>query len=183
MNKNRILIYLMVLISIILCIPSVIYLINNGTIDEFNSYYTYTLEKNNNSSYGLRDGIIVVGLILVFSILYLYVIKRENKIFKNIRDILICIAIISFIFMLILPYLSSDIYYYIGDSWLTAKYNYNPYYTAVSDLQAQGINDEILNNTGYWKDITSVYGPLWNSIAKLLVILSFRKCNNSFIYF
>ena len=49
----------------------------------------------------------------------------------------------------------------------------NPYYTSVADLQNQGINDEILNNTGYWKNTTSVYGPLWNIIAEFLVKLSF----------
>ena len=74
--------------------------------------------------------------------------------------------------MLILPYLSSDIYYYIGDSWLATKYGENPYYTTVLDLQKQGINDQILDNTGCWSYTTSVYGPLWNSIAKLLVSFS-----------
>ena len=49
----------------------------------------------------------------------------------------------------------------------------NPYYTSVGDLQNQGINDEILNNTGYWKNTTSVYGPLWNIIAEFLVKFSF----------
>ena len=43
----------------------------------------------------------------------------------------------------------------------------------MGELQKQGINDEILNNTGYWKDTTSVYGPLWNIIAEFLVKFSF----------
>lgn len=90
---------------------------------------------------------------------------------------------ISFIFMLILPFLSSDIYYYIGDSWLAAKYNQNPYYIAVSDLQEQGINDEILDNTGYWKNTTSVYGPLWNSVAKFLVSFSFGNLTVALLIF
>ena len=53
------------------------------------------------------------------------------------------------------------------------KYKMNPYYTSVGDLQKQGINDEILNNTGYWKNTTSIYGPLWNIITEFLVKLSF----------
>ena len=51
--------------------------------------------------------------------------------------------------MMILPFLSADIYYYIGDSWLAAKYGENPYYTSVQDLQNRGINDEILGKLDY----------------------------------
>lgn len=173
MKKYRMLIYLTILISIVLCVPSIIYLINNGTVDGFDSYYTYTLKKTNNEMTGIISGIIIIGLLLIFSILYLFIIKKESKIFKTAKQIIIFIGIIAFIFMLILPYLSSDIYYYMGDSWLLSKYKQNPYYVAVSDLQDQGINDEILQNTGYWKNTTSIYGPLWNSIAKMLISLSF----------
>lgn len=173
MKKSKILIYLMVLISIILCVPSIIYLINNKTVDGFDAYYTFTLQRANNERIGLISGIIAIGLLLIFSIIYILVVKKENKIFKNAKQVIFFITLISFIFMLILPFLSSDIYYYIGDSWLAAKYGENPYYTSVEDLQKRGINDEILDNTGYWKNTTSVYGPLWNSIAKLLVSFSF----------
>ena len=163
----------MVLISIVLCIPSIIYLINNKTVDGFDAYYTFTLQKGNNERTGLISGIIVIGLLLIFSIIYILVVKKENKIFKNKKQAFWFIIVISFIFMMILPFLSADIYYYIGDSWLAAKYGENPYYTSVQDLQNRGINDEILDNTGYWKGTTSIYGPLWNSIAKLLVSFSF----------
>ena len=173
MKKSKILIYLMILISIILCVPSISYLIKKGTVDGFNSYYTYTLELWNNQKTGLMSGILIIGLLIIYSILYILLIRKEKKIFNTRKQIFVLIAIISFVFMMMLPYLSSDIYYYIGDSWLAAKYNENPYYTTVSDLQGQGINDEILDNTGYWKNTTSVYGPLWNSIAKLLVSFSF----------
>lgn len=173
MKKSKILIYLMILISIVLCIPSISYLINNKTVDGFDAYYTFTLMKSDSETVRLISGITVIGLLLIFSILYIFTIKREEKIFKTSKEIMIFITIISLIFIFILPYLSSDIYYYIGDSWIAAKYGENPYYTSVGDLQKEGINDEILENTGYWKDTTSVYGPLWNSIAKLLVSFSF----------
>lgn len=173
MKKNKLLIYLMIIISIALCIPSVIYLINTKTVDGFNSYYTYTLEKYTNLSNGCIQGIIFIGLLIFFSIIYVIMLKKD--IFKNKKQIAIFITIISVLFTIMLPILSSDIYYYIGDSWLSAKYNENPYYTSVYDLQQQGINDEILQNTGYWKKTTSVYGPIWNLIANILVSLSFGK--------
>ena len=143
MKNNKILLYLMIIISIILCIPSIIYLIVNGSVEGFNSYYSYTLTKANSIPLGLLNGIIIISLLLLFSIIYLMIIKKEKSIFKNKKSIIIFIAIISFIFMIILPYLSSDIYYYIGDSWLNSKYGENPYYTTINDLSERGITDEI----------------------------------------
>lgn len=173
MKNSKILIYLMIIVAIMLCIPSILYLANNKTVDGFSAYYTYNLQPINNQINGILNGIIIIGLLLVFSIIYFMIIKHEKEIFKNKKQIILFITIISLIFMMILPFLSSDIYYYIGDSWINSKYGENPYYTTVKDLQDQGINDEILNNTGYWKNTTSVYGPIWNSIAKLLVSFSF----------
>lgn len=173
MKKNKILLYAVILISIIMCIPSIIYLIDNKTVDGFDAYYTFTLVKSNNMIVRCISGIVVIGLLLIFALLYFKIIKKQDKIFKNMREIWIFIITISFIFTLILPFLSSDVYYYIGDAWLDAKYGENPYYTTVGQLQEAGINDEMLDNTGPWKNTTSVYGPLWSLIAKLFVSLSF----------
>ena len=170
MKKNKFLIYLMLAISITLCMPTITYLINNKTVDGFSTYYSYTLEKYTNTFNGCIQGIIFIGLLISFSIIYVIMLKKE--VLKNKKQIAIFIIIISVIFTIMLPILSSDIYYYIGDSWLSAKYDQNPYYTTVYDLQKNGINDEILQNTGCWKNTTSVYGPIWNMIAELLVTLS-----------
>ena len=183
MKNNKILLYLIILISIILCIPSVIYLIINGTVDGFDSYYTYTLSRTENEMINITSGILVIGLFLLFSILYLLIIKKEESIFKDKKQVMTFIIIVSFIFMMILPYLSSDIYYYIGDSWLCSKYHQNPYYTTVKDLQDNGINDEILNNTGHWKYTTSIYGPVWNAISIGLVSLSFGSVTAALFIF
>ena len=173
MKSNRILLYIMVIISVILCVPSIIYLIFNGTVDGFNSYYTYTLSISDNDVVSITSGILLIGLLLLFSVIYLLIIKKEKHIFKNKKEVIVFITIIAAIFMIILPYLSSDIYYYIGDSWLCSKYHENPYYTTVKDLQDRGINDEILNNTGYWKHTVTVYGPLYNIISIILSFFSF----------
>lgn len=173
MSKNKILIGLMIIIAVMLCIPSITYLINNKTVDEFGSYYTYTLNGYGGEVKGIFEGILVIGLVILFGIIYLLVIKDRKEIFKTNKQVIILIIIISCLFMCILPFLSSDIYYYIGDSWIDAEYGENPYYVSVKDLQDIGINDEILKNTGYWYNTTSVYGPLWNFIAKILVTFSF----------
>ena len=183
MKNKKILLYQMIVVSILLCIPSILYLLVNKTVDGFDSYYTYSLVKTGNLPIGIINGIIVIGLLLLFSMLYIFMVKEEKNIFKNRKQILVFITIISFIFMLILPYLSSDIYYYIGDSWLCSKYHENPYYTSVKDLQDSGINDEILNNTGYWKNTVSVYGPLYNLLSALLSFLSFGKITDALYIF
>ena len=183
MKKGKIYIGLMVLISVILCLPSILYLINNKTVDGFDVYYTYTLIKSQNEFQGTIAGIVIIGLLLIFSVFYFYIIKNNKEIFTNKKQIFLFVIIISFIFMMILPYLSSDIFYYMGDGWLLSKYKQNPYYVSVAELQAQGINDEILNNTGYWKETTSVYGPLWSIIAAFLVSLSFGNVTISLFIF
>ena len=61
MKKNKkILPYLMVLIAIILCIPSITYLIKNKTVDGFDSYYTYTLVKSDSMLTRIISAIIVI---------------------------------------------------------------------------------------------------------------------------
>lgn len=66
MKKNKLLLYLMILIAIILCTPSVVYLINNKTVDGFDSYYTYTLIKSNNIQTRVISAIIIVRVIISF---------------------------------------------------------------------------------------------------------------------
>lgn len=173
MKTNKICKILMIFIAIMLCIPSIMYIVRNGTVDGFNCYFSYNLQKNNNEKMGIINYYVFISFITIFSILYLVILKEEKNIFKNKKEIFLFILIISFIFILMLPIFSSDIFYYIGDSWIASKYEKNPYYTTVEDLQRDGINDEILSNTGYWKNTVSVYGPLWNSISKLLVSFSF----------
>ena len=56
MKKGKIYVCLMVLISVILCLPSILYLINNKTVDGFNAYYTYTLIRSENQFKGLMAG-------------------------------------------------------------------------------------------------------------------------------
>lgn len=173
MNKSKLLIYVIIVISIVLCIPSMMYLINNKTVDGFDGYYTFLLIKSTDLETRILSGIIVIGLLLIFSLLYLGIIKKQNELLKTRKKAMIFILLISFIFMLILPFFSSDIYYYLGDSWLEAKYGENPYYTSVADLKQTGVQDEILNNTGCWEETTSVYGPLWSMISRVLVSFSF----------
>lgn len=173
--KNKIIVFLIFMVSIFLCMPSVIYIFKNKTVDGFSNYYTYDLQEYTNQIEGQKNAFIIIGLMIAYGILYFLLIRNERKIFKNLKKIYIYILLISIIFMLILPYLSSDIFYYIADSWIATKYGENPYYTTVKDLQDKNITDEILENAGVWGKTTTIYGPLWNIIAFILTSFSFGK--------
>ena len=81
MNKSKILVYSIIVISIILCIPSVLYLVNNKTVDGFDAYYTYTLVKSDSEAVRLISGFVVIGLFLAFSVLYFFIVKKSQQIF------------------------------------------------------------------------------------------------------
>ncbi len=122
LNK-KIWLIILILISILLVIPSIRYLAINKTVDNFDSYFTFDLEKFSGNGNGRINGIIFLGLILLYSFIYIIIIKLEKKIFdKKIIKILIYIFLVSLVFMMILPSLISDIYYYIGESWIASKY-------------------------------------------------------------
>lgn len=183
LKQYKILLYIMIIISILLCLPSVIHLIQNGSVETFEPFNSYT--------YGLEDSFFIrklnwgifTFLIILFSFIYLLIIKYENNIFKNKKQIYIFIFIISILFTSILFYLMYDIFYYMGDAWLCAEYGENPYYTTVKQLQDRGITDKILENTGPWKDTITVYGPVWNIIAIVLMYFSFGSLNIGLLLF
>ena len=108
--KNTILKTLVIIITVLLCVPSLMYLINNNTVDQFDSYYTYSLNGYGGENRGIIEGIVVIGLLLLYSIIYLVLLKKNKECFKSVKNVIIFIAIISLLFMLILPFLSSDIY-------------------------------------------------------------------------
>ena len=79
--KNTILKTLVIIITVLLCVPSLMYLINNNTVDQFDSYYTYSLNGYGGENRGIIEGIVVIGLLLLYSIIYLVLLKKnkENK--------------------------------------------------------------------------------------------------------
>ena len=172
-SKYNLFAYLMVIVASVLCMPSLAYLFTNKTVFGYGGYFQYTLTGYTTETKGLIEGIIFISLLLLFSAIYLLIVKNEEKIFKNKKEIAMFIIIVALIFTIMLPIFSSDIFFYMGDSWIAARYKANPYYTSVKELQNQNINDEILEQTGYWSDITSVYGPIWNNISTVLSGLSF----------
>lgn len=159
---------LYILFCSIFAIPSVIYLISNKTILNFDNYFSWSLTNSNQ----ILDSVIFALLFIIINILYILIVKNRRKLFSSIKSIIIFIFIISCIFMIVVPLTSSDIFYYIGVGWLQNNYHENPYYTSITDLNSN--NDGMFNNIySGWKDITVVYGPLFTILSMILSLFSF----------
>ncbi len=165
--------FLFLITSIIILIPSLNYLIRNKTILNFNEWFTFFLRKPVNSIESVIGAILFGILLIVLFYLYFKIIKNTDKEFKGLKSIILYVLIISCIFGLMLPFTTSDIFYYMGTGWIDSNYGENPYYTTVREVRLQNLNDEILQRTGIWENQVVVYGPLWAFICKILSLLSF----------
>lgn len=103
--------------------------------------------------------------------IYFKLIKNSSK-FKSLKNIIFAVVIVGIAFLICLPNTSEDIFYYMGTGRVLSHYGENPYYTTVSDLLKNNINDEILSASGIWRNITVVYGPIWVLISSILNKLS-----------
>ena len=165
--------YIYIFISLLLAIPSIVYLVKNKTIMNFNEWFTFFL-KNPNTSIEAISNMVAFGLIIIsLFLLYAIILKNHKELFKDKIKMFAFIAIISAIFMVAIPFTTSDIFYYMGTGWMDAKYDKNPYYVSVKEVREEISNDELLDRTGVWEGQTVVYGPLWAYICKTLSRLSF----------
>lgn len=188
LNKNNIIKIIFIILCIMLAIPSFIYIIKNLDIYHFDFDFNFGMDLFNGIN-KKSSAIIFTIIFIVISLLYIYMIKKYKEIFKNIKEILIFIFIISIIFLIILPFSSSDIFYYMGTGQLDAKYNQNPYYVTLSEYanQNKNINSEdtilLKGISNCWSITTVVYGPVWTLICKLFCSISFSNINICLLVF
>lgn len=180
--KNKQIKTIFVIISILFIIPSVIYIFFNKTILGFNIYYNFFITEKISKTIST---IIYITLFICMSILYLKIIK-EKKMFDNIKEVLKYVMAISIIFSFMLPWTSSDIFYYMGVGELDVIYKQNPYYTTMKEYYEQSPesieNDSIFEQgvNNFWAGTTVVYGPFAQLIFKICAILSFKNINICF---
>ena len=78
-----------------------------------------------------------------------------------------------------LPWTSSDIFYYMGVGELDAVYKQNPYYITMKEYYEQNPqsieNDSIFEQgvNNFWAGTTVVYGPIAQTIFKICALISF----------
>lgn len=182
--KNKILKILFLILAICFAIPSIVFWITNGTIYKFNDFFHFFI---NGKNIELQAAVFVIMLILI-TIVYLLIIKKQNKIFKDIKEMIIFIALTSLIYAVVVPYTSSDVFYYMGTGTLESKYGQNPYYTSMKGYTQENFekieNDEIiLKGLKNWGDQKVVYGPVWTITCKILTTISMWNINLGLVCF
>ena len=124
--KNKYIKILFILSSMLFAMPSVIYFLQKGTVLNFGPYFQFLYEMPISR---LTQSFIYIAILVLITLSYFLIIKNRKEIFKNTKNMFIFIAIIAVIFMAVLPFTSSDIFYYLGIGRLDSKYHQNPYYT------------------------------------------------------
>lgn len=182
--KSKICKKIFIAISIMLVMPSIIYLMQNKTVLGFDTYYNFFINGEVNKTLSTT---IYLVLFISLTAIYFQIIKQKDT-FKNIKQILKYVAIIGSIFVIMLPWTSSDIFYYMGVGELDAIYNQNPYYVTMEEYYEQNadkIDDEILlqGANNYWAPTTVVYGPIAQTIFKICSAISFKNVDICLLVF
>ena len=186
-DSKKVIMLVFLLASILFAIPSIQYLLENRTIQNFNEYFKFCL--NNTSR--LEQTLIYIIILTVLTIFYFLIIKNRNTLFKNNKQMYMYIAIISLIFVIVVPFLSSDVFYYLGVGRLDSQYGQNPYYITIKDFVESGDNSQYLEQDmvlakGYendWGSTTVVYGPVWTLVCKIVAGISFGNIDIGLLVF
>ena len=190
MKKDKF-IHIIKIVFALLCvtfsIPSVKYLVENGTLLNFDTYFKFLMDDSDR----LNQTLIYMAILLGMTVLYFLIIKNRNKIFKKNKQMWIYITIISVIFVFVTPFMCSDVFYYIGIGRISSEYGQNPYYTTIKEFVEQEGNKELLKQDtvlaqGYqndWADSTVVYGPMWTLICGIIAKLSFGNIDIGILIF
>ena len=184
-KKFNILKVALIIFSVLFIIPSIVYLIQNKTVMGFDTYYNFFITED--GSMKTLSTILYLLIFICSVIIYLIIIKQKD-IFKNLKQLLIYIGIIGIIFIFMLPWTSSDIFYYMGVGELNSVYGQNPYYVTMEEYYEQNednIQDEIFEQgaSSYWAGTTVVYGPIAQLIFSVLTKLSFKNINICLLLF
>ena len=118
--KNLKTIYL--ILSIAFLLPSIIYWAKYKTIKEYEVNYVFSSIENR-----WKDMLIYLTIFILWCFAYYLILKYSRKLFKDKKILFRYIIIISIIFIIALPFTSSDIFYYIGVGRIDGGYGQNPY--------------------------------------------------------
>ena len=182
------LIYLFLISCVLFAIPSIVYMVQNKTVFEFEPYFKFLL---NNITDRIDQTIIYIIILGLMTFFYWKIIKNRKSIFSTTKKMFVWIIIISIVFIAVLPFMCSDVFYYLGIGRLAGTYGQNPYYVTINDFVEEGNNKQLLETDtvlgqGYindWGDTTVVYGPIWTLICQLIGSISFGSIDIGLLIF
>lgn len=168
---------------VLFILPSIIYIVKNKTIYRFFYVWTYFFRLPESQAEKLMNALIFFLLITILFLTYILIIKKHKQF--SIKQIAIMIIIASILFVLVIPYTSSDVYSYIANGWSAAHYGENPYYISTGEITEEtGQNEPMFNKVANcWRYETVVYGPLWTVICTALSGLSFGNIDIALLIF
>lgn len=183
--NKKIYMVLFLICSVMLALPSIIYILKNKTIYKFVWVWTYFFRRPSTQKEKILNAILFCTIITLLFLLYMIIIKKHKAIFKSKKQIITSIVIISMIFLLIIPYTSTDVYSYIANGWSAAHYRENPYYTSTGEIADHyKVSDPMFNKVANcWRYETVVYGPVWTAICTGLSWISFGNIDIALLIF
>lgn len=186
-ENTKILKIALIIVSIFFAIPSILFLVKNKTIYSFNGDLEFCFLLTNNIN-RLYQAIVYFIIISIYLSIYFLIIKYRDKIFKNINQIYLFVFVIALIFIAVLPFWCSDVFYYLGIGRLNSTYHQNPYYVTMKEYiekQASIPNDTVIHKgySNYWSNTTVVYGAFWTIICSIISFLSFGNIDAGIIIF
>lgn len=169
---------LFIIASLLFAMPSIIYLVQKKTVYQFGPYFQFLYDAQVSR---VTQTLLYIFVLAILAIVYFVIVKKRKELFQNMKKMFLFIAIIAMIFVAVLPFTCSDVFYYLGIGRLESTYHQNPYYTTIKEFVEQGDNSQYLQADtvlaqGYsndWADSTVVYGPVWTLICKAVAGLSF----------
>lgn len=178
---------LFIITSIMYAIPSIIYLIKNKTVQNFDQYFKFLL----NNTDRFEQALVYIAILAILTVLYFLIIKNRDKLFKTVKEMYIFIGISAAIYILVIPFMCSDVFYYLGIGRIDSKYGQNPYYTTITQFVESGDNAKYLEEdttlaqgaVNDWADTTVVYGPVWTFICKIVAGLGLGNIDFSLFIF
>lgn len=142
-RKDKLVKILFIITSILFAMPSIIYIMQKKTILQFDIYFQFLYDAQVSRA---TQTILYIVILSILAVTYFVIIKKRQEIFKDIKKMFIFIAIVALIFVAVLPFTSSDIFYYLGVGRIDSTYHQNPYYTTIKEFVEQEKNSEYLRN-------------------------------------
>lgn len=114
-----------------------------------------------------------LGFVLIGCV-YVVLVKRlaQTPAAASERRIAVWAAVISLFFAFGMPWVSPDVFFYIGTGWVESHYHLSPYLASPADMPGY-TQDEMFSNifSGFLGGTTS-YGPLFQKLAAVVAGLS-----------
>ena len=119
------------------------------------------------------QGLHALGFVII-GCLYLALVRKlvQTPSALSERGVAAWAIVISLIFAFGMPWLSPDVFFYIGTGWVESHYGFNPYTTGVSDIPGFAQDQMFANIYPGFLDGTTSYGPLFQKLAALVAGLS-----------